>query len=198
MKCKISEWCCVYHACMSDDCQKRIVIKQGVNWGKGKCSTLNTMKITDKTFTIDQRLLALSWKEPYGSLMLHGKIETRSWKTNYRGWVLICCSKIPYNSASVLNISGMKQMNRMGSKLGYVIFGKPQNAIALGRLVHCRPMTKTDEDSCFVQYHEGLWCHIYQDVQPIQPFLWKGTQGWKELDVTQKQMVFSNLNSTSI
>ena len=40
---------------------------------------------------------ALSWKQPYASLMLKGKIETRSWPTNYRGLVLICASKAPYS-----------------------------------------------------------------------------------------------------
>jgi hypothetical protein len=35
--CKISEWGCVYHACMTDDCQKKEVKKQNINFGKGKC-----------------------------------------------------------------------------------------------------------------------------------------------------------------
>ena len=34
--CKISDWSCVYHACMSDDCQKRFMMTNG-NFGKGKC-----------------------------------------------------------------------------------------------------------------------------------------------------------------
>ncbi len=38
MKCKISDSCCVYHACMSDDCQKDVVLSQGhAGWGKGRC-----------------------------------------------------------------------------------------------------------------------------------------------------------------
>jgi hypothetical protein len=44
MRCQISDYTCIYHACMSDDCQKRIVLSQGINWGKGKCSILKTMK----------------------------------------------------------------------------------------------------------------------------------------------------------
>lgn len=36
-KCKISSWLCIYHACMSDDCQKNEVFKNGINWGPGKC-----------------------------------------------------------------------------------------------------------------------------------------------------------------
>lgn len=36
-KCKSNNHSCVYHACMSDDCQRKEVLKQSVNWGKGKC-----------------------------------------------------------------------------------------------------------------------------------------------------------------
>ena len=39
MKCKTSDWACLYHACMSDDCQKRHVLKNGINWGNGNCKT---------------------------------------------------------------------------------------------------------------------------------------------------------------
>lgn len=37
MKCKISNWGCVYHACMSDDCQKKEMKKYKTDFGKGKC-----------------------------------------------------------------------------------------------------------------------------------------------------------------
>ncbi len=44
-ECKISNSTCVYHACMSDDCQKNVVISNGQNWGPGKCEiTKNTGK----------------------------------------------------------------------------------------------------------------------------------------------------------
>jgi hypothetical protein len=50
------------------------------------------------SFPIDQKLMALSWKQPYAELMLHGKIETRTWQTKYRGWVMVCASKQPYET----------------------------------------------------------------------------------------------------
>jgi len=37
MKCKTNDWGCTYHACMSDDCQKKEVMEQKINWGPGKC-----------------------------------------------------------------------------------------------------------------------------------------------------------------
>jgi len=39
MKCRISNWGCVYHACMSDDCQKFEVMKH-IDSGYGKCHTM--------------------------------------------------------------------------------------------------------------------------------------------------------------
>lgn len=47
---------------------------------------------------------ALWWREPYASLMLQGKVETRTWNTNYRGLVLICASIKPYDDADILRI----------------------------------------------------------------------------------------------
>lgn len=129
---------------------------------------------------IGMPLKALSWKEPYGTLMLHGKIETRNWDTNYRGLVLICTSKQPYSLDKVLSISGRIQMDRI-----LTLFQRnPQHtpfgyAIAIGRLIDSRDMNVTDEDKCFVQWWPDLYCHVYIDVTPIVPFPWKGSQGWR-------------------
>ena len=48
IKCKISDWCCVYHACMSDHCQRRFVMLDNKSLGSGNCSkkklTPNSLK----------------------------------------------------------------------------------------------------------------------------------------------------------
>jgi hypothetical protein len=132
------------------------------------------------------QLRALSWKEPYASMMLHGKIETRSWKTDYRGLVLICTSKKRYTPEQILNISGYIRTINMAWKLFHVgsfafVFDnnfKLGYAIAIGRLINCRPMEWEDEDKAFVTSHARLWCHIYEDVTAIEPIPWKGKQGW--------------------
>jgi hypothetical protein len=129
---------------------------------------------------------ALTWKEPYASLMLCGKIETRTWKTNVRGTILICASQKPYKHNDIARISGPYQMDRMAEAFKkHNIKNICDNygyAIAIGDLVDCRPMKPTDEDDCFVIYRPGLWCHIYKNVQPITPFIFKGKQGWTELN----------------
>lgn len=193
------------------------------------------MKFTEKYPDADIR--ALSWKQPYGSLMLFDKVETRTWNTKYRGWVLICASKAPYTGLTVDTISGKNQYKRIEAltqeikekHLYITSFTFPGDitsrfplakAIAVGRLVDSRPMQKSDEDSTFVQYREPwqekrtytrfkhielsgrieeyketkmvdrqLWCHTYEDVQPIIPFAWDGTQGWKTLDQATKDKI---------
>lgn len=144
-----------------------------------------------KVWTPDQKLMALSWKQPYAELMLHGKIETRTWNTNYRGWVLICASQKGYHTEQLRNISGGYQLNRMGQYLAIENPGYESKAIAIGYLSDCRQMKPEDEDKCFVQYYPDLFCHIYESVQAIEPFPWKGSQGWKEVAPEIKNQIKS-------
>lgn len=157
---------------------------------------------------IDAEVRALSWKQPYADMMLQGKIETRLWPTNYRGLVLICASKVAYSDDDLDDIIGD------GALFKVVKFSKRTNrrcellnghAIAIGRLVDCRPMRPEDELLTLVKYKKPwveticrgknrqfkiverqLWCHIYSEVYPIRPFEWKGTQGWKKLSEDDK------------
>ena len=132
----------------------------------------------------NSNMRALSWKEPYASLMLHGKVETRTWKTDYRGLVLICASKKSYSENEVENISGLNQCKRIldvldANELMWETSLRRGKAIAVGRLVGCRRFEGSyDEDPTFVKYNHGLWLHFYEDVRPIVPFDYKGSQGW--------------------
>lgn len=169
---------------------------------------LGAGKIIDQV-PFDDPIRALSWKQPYASLMLHGKIETRVWDTKYRGYVLICASKSGSNYESVFNISKLQTGNiqdklyplfHLQDPWGHMMKELPNGkAIAIGKLVDCRPMTKADEEACYVEYQEPwiepkktkgpvssliekrLWCHVYEDVHAIEPFDWKGKQGWSTL-----------------
>lgn len=141
----------------------------------------------------NEKVMALWWKQPYASAMLIGKIETRTWKTNVRGKVLICASKSRYNQDVVNQISG-----ELAHKLYLGIHAKSSSigtlahdglAIAIGDLVDCRPMTPEDEEKCYVKYREGLWCHVYENVRAIKPFEMKGCQGWRILTEEQKSKI---------
>lgn len=164
----------------------------------------------------NEEIRSLSWKQPYADLMLQGKIETRTWDTKYRGKVLICVSKKIYNFSELYSTSGA-QVERIENILEKEeSFFCKENitdefitgmAIAVGTLVDTRKMTKEDEDDCFVKFYPPwtdhrvnkigktkevimrLYCHIYKDVQPILPFPWKGSQGWKTLNQEEKNKI---------
>lgn len=131
---------------------------------------------------------ALSGKQPFGSLMLHGKAETRSWHSAYRGWVLVCCSAKAYSPASHLAIAGETQYRR-----GLVLLKNEPTAprsgvaIGIGKLSSVTPML--DEDHCFVQYYPDLFKHLYSLVYRIEPFPVKGSQRWKNLTTAQLHQI---------
>lgn len=145
-----------------------------------------------------ENMLALSWKEPFATLMIAGnKIETRTWETKVRGLVLICSSLKPYTTDESLAIMGQDNFNRAGNvflatgmwpKLttGPSTYGK---AIGIGRLVDCRPMKSKDEERCFVEYSPDLWCHEYTEVQTIDPFPFVGGQKWRKIEVSLRQQL---------
>ena len=138
----------------------------------------------------NQELRALSWKQPYATMMLHGKVETRTWPTDYRGWVLICASKKPYTLEEVVKISGAGYTNNMLPKLIGKKFHEQFNghAIAVGYLQHCERMLSIFNDT-YVKYKPGLFLHHYASVQAIHPIPWTGTQGWKTVSDEFKDQI---------
>jgi hypothetical protein len=126
------------------------------------------------------------------------KIETRSWDTQWRGYVLMCASKKDYSITTVESISGEKQTARIIKILTEKVIehelktGQTRtdiekeifhngHAIAVGRLVNSEYMLKDHEQRAYVEHHYYLWSHIYEDVTPIQPFPFKGSLGFKKL-----------------
>jgi hypothetical protein len=146
------------------------------------------MKITQDEI-LNSEVRALWWKQPYGSLMLHDKIETRTWDTKYRGLVLICASIKPYSYRQLINISGeFLIVNIYDTLVNDQMFKLNGYAIAIGRLADCRRMKIADQSKAFVQYRHDLFSHLYEDVVAIEPFKLKGSQGWRILteDIKQK------------
>jgi hypothetical protein len=153
-----------------------------------------------KQFTPDQPMRALSLKQPFASLMFNGKsLETRTWPTKYRGWVLVCSSKNAYPWNIVRDISGSTQFDRILDLTKSGMIMPEGKAIGIGRLINCREMTNEDQDNAFVRMNASwiwpkLWCHVYEDLQPIpSPFLWQGSQGWKQVSLEQKVLICHQL-----
>ena len=92
---------------------------------------------------------ALSVKQPWASLIASGRktIETRVWRTDYRGELLICASKRP-------DIDGLP--------VGV--------ALAVCRLVDCRPMTDADAEAACCGKYPKACAWVLRDIRPIEPF----------------------------
>lgn len=158
---------------------------------------VNVRKILSKEMVLLQNLnpftvRSLCLNNPFAALMLNGKIETRSRPTNVRGTTLIYSAKKPYQDYEVRFITGANQnlFNSIQCRLEANTYrDKDGCAIAIAELVGCRPMEKKDEDKCFVEYREGLYCWIFDHVYAVDPIPYAleneqgkttslGKQGW--------------------
>jgi len=100
------------------------------------------------------RIKAISLKQPWANLVTSGKktIETRTWKTSYRGPILIVSSKKPPIEPA-----------------GY--------ALAIADLADCKPMVKADEKKACIGLYSGAYSWILENIRPVTPFPVKGSQG---------------------
>ena len=122
----------------------------------------------------------LSLTEPYATLIKEGKkkIETRSWKTNYRGTIYIHASKtkiskIDLEDKELMNLVENKQMN----------FG---NIICKCDLIDCKLMTKeliddikkNHQEYICGEYKEGRYAWLLDNVEILKkPISVKGHLG---------------------
>lgn len=115
---------------------------------------------------------ALSIIEPYASLIAEGKkhIETRSWRTSYRGPLLIHASatRIPKEYTHLLN--DVQNVH-------------PGHIICCANLIDCVQMTEefirslSEQEIKYGFYSVGRWAWILDDVKPIEPYKIKGHLG---------------------
>lgn len=119
----------------------------------------------------------LSIKEPWASLIMNGtkKIETRSWKTKYRGEIYIHAS---LSKAKITNHEVYELIKDMNFKYGYII--------CKCNLVDCIYMTdeyvndmKTNHYEEYIcgHYEVGRYAWIVEDVKVIEPIEAKGKLG---------------------
>ncbi len=105
---------------------------------------------------------ALSLKQPFANWVTEGKktIETRTWPTAHRGDLFIVSSKSP-------------PIKPAGT------------ALAIVRVVECRPMTQADETAACCQVYPNAWAWILEDIRPIQPFPVKGSLRLFEVELPE-------------
>lgn len=105
----------------------------------------------------------LTIREPWASLILEGKktIETRTWKTKYRGAVLLHASKKPESPIS----------------------GK---IFAVANIVDCKTMTKDHEEKACCEIYENANSWFLDGVRAVEPIEVKGKLGLWEFDCVLK------------
>jgi len=118
----------------------------------------------------------LSIKEPFASLINNGtkKIETRSWKTNYRGELFIHASGKNIAKEFLTNNTVLNLIENMNMNYG--------NIICRGNLIDCVYMDEKFieyikqspiEYSCG-EYKIGRYAWIFENIEPIYPIPAKG------------------------
>jgi hypothetical protein len=112
---------------------------------------------------------ALSVKNPVGELIILGykPIETRTWKTNFRGDILICVSQKLFTGKLFIP-SGFSSHDMTNA---YYHVGK---AICVVSLVDIRPMVKEDEKLACCPIYDGAYSWILENIRPIKRFPVKG------------------------
>ncbi len=71
-------------------------------------------------------------------------IETRKWRTGYRGDLLICSTQKP--------------------RVGTLPAGQ---ALCIANLVDCRPMTEADEAAACCRWGAGRFAWVLEDIRPL-------------------------------
>ena len=118
----------------------------------------------------------ISIKEPFATLIRNGdkKIETRSWKTNYRGELFIHASGKNIAKEFLINDYVVSLIDGLNMNYGKII--------CRGNLVDCVYMDekflnsiKEDEKEFKLGLYElGRYAWIFENVEPIYPIPAKG------------------------
>lgn len=128
----------------------------------------------------------LSIKEPYATLIKEKIkiIETRSWKTNYRGEIYIHASKTPTSKDIYQN----KDLLRICQNLNF----NQGNIICKGNLVDCiyiteefiKNLQRTNPTELICGYYKvGRYAWVIEDVEAIKPIPALGKLGiWNYIE----------------
>lgn len=128
------------------------------------------------------KIVALSLTQPWASLMAIGakKIETRSWKTSYRGLVAIHASKGFPKDARKLTCNDEQFFQALISGGYYSVHELPLGAIlAVGNLTACirtdALIVEDKQERLFGNYSAGRYAWVFENVRRLpEPIPAKG------------------------
>lgn len=131
-------------------------------------------------------LKVLSIKEPFASLIKNNikHIETRSWKTNYRGILYIHASLTKLNKYDDRK-ELMKIVKKINTNCGYIICKcKLKDCIYMDELF-IKNIKKNHQEYICGEYSIGRYAWILEDIEEISPIQAKGKLGiWNYDDIS--------------
>lgn len=149
------------------------------------------------------KLKALSLWQPWASLIAVGAktYETRSWKTDYRGPLLICASK----KIITLLLIGSWEFRQAARQALQVPNGQsfPQglhgHAVAIVELMDCLPtfgygwtkglsLEDIKREQLFGDFSMNRYAWKLENVRALEPFPVKGRHGLFEVEVSADQL----------
>lgn len=114
------------------------------------------------------------------AIAYHDKlVELRSWRTSYRGDILICAAKTDYKNKDFRD---------------YFVFG---HAIAVATIVDCCLYDESLRDYCFIDDDydpTGSYCFILDNIRPIKPIPIKGQQRIYNVDLEVEDLEILNID----
>ena len=130
------------------------------------------------------KIKALSLTQPWAQLIVEGRktIETRRWKTDYRGLLAICATRGPKPDCRRCSASWQASLTDVcWDKAGTICQAPYSCAVAIVGLVDCRPMTAGDEPAAQCELYDGAWAWVLSDVRVIPPVCRQYVRGMHRL-----------------
>lgn len=135
---------------------------------------------------------ALTIWQPWASLIGVKLIETRSWRTNYRGPLLIC-SAVKNDATTARALARREIQVGLAHNLGDTLFPGPHglldfgHALAVVDLVDCLPVEELADSVIrrelpFGDFSDGRFGWMLANVRKIKPFPVTGRQGLFSVD----------------
>lgn len=120
---------------------------------------------------------ALSVKQPWAALIASGRktIETRTWKTSYRGPLLIVSSKKPDKYYNPSRAGGYALTME---EWACCVYGC---TVCIVHLVDCRPMTEADEEAAGCAVYDGAMSWVLWEPRSTPHLPVRGMPGLFEV-----------------
>jgi hypothetical protein len=130
---------------------------------------------------------ALSLKQPWVGLIMTGQktIETRKWRTNYRGDIIICSSmNIDYPKMEKL----AKELNKKELSLSY--YYTLGCALGIVELYDIVRMTTEHEEKAYIEVYPGAYAWLLRNIRRYKyPHHVNGKLGLFELDIKDTNFI---------